>query len=530
MTRILLIAAAVLLGATPGYAQIENCGTYRETIESLVTGKDVVTGEATNVPLAAARLSSVQNNVYCFALYVAEPAGLDALVFQQFVKQFEGSRTDKESSAGSTSGGTTAVVAQGPAAKILSAAVEYGALTRAVDGQVITIRGNLAGLPSTLVGKDVFPYCPAGAAVSEFCVDGSVLSWLRRATVSVSFDASRGTQAVGAPDAPAGGAAQPVTFTATRSQISGFSSRLEVWNRRDVTSAWFQESWRNKVAAVMAQPASDLSLAAGALADIVLDVPGYDAWQKQTAMAIAGVAPDRDGMVATLRTALDQLIVLARAANPDLPRRASDALNAYSRFFLAQDDLIESLATKNVLAVEFAHSRPTGHAATNHWRAIVDLPLTTRTKLVANAALSFYQDLPEAAPAGMSRYRDAQVGVQLEHGLGRQSIVGPAVLTIAGYYQYQHAAALLEIDPANPLPGVAFTGLPDAATTVFTNTGDILLGQVKLSLAPGGSGIKIPLSLTLSNRTELIDKPTWRGQLGLTYDFDALLSALDLGR
>ncbi|MND07777.1 hypothetical protein D3C83_299980 [compost metagenome] len=49
---------------------------------------------------------------------------------------------------------------------------------------------------------------------------------------------------------------------------------------------------------------------------------------------------------------------------------------------------------------------------------------------------------------------------------------------------------------------------------------------MKLSLAPGATGIKIPLSLTLSNRTELIDKPTWRGQLGLTYDFDSLLSAL----
>jgi hypothetical protein len=32
--------------------------------------------------------------------------------------------------------------------------------------------------------------------------------------------------------------------------------------------------------------------------------------------------------------------------------------------------------------------------------------------------------------------------------------------------------------------------------------------------------------MTVSSRTELIDKPTWRGQVGLAYDLDSLLGAL----
>lgn len=529
MGRLLSFVAGVLLLATPSYAQIEECGTYRDSINALVDGKDAA-GNAISPELLAllpARLSSAQNNAYCFALFVAGQPRLNAAVFQQFVKQFEGSRADKESSSGAGGAGTTSVVSQGPAAKVLSAAVEYGGLTRAVDGQVVTLRGNLAGLPSALVRKDVFPYCPAETGVSEFCLENSVLSWLRRVSFSVSFDAARGTQVTGTPSTPGSAdETQPVTFTAKRKQVSAASGRLELLNRRDVTSKAFQDSWKAKVAVAMAQPAADLNRSAGDFVETFLAFPEYTKWQTETAVAIAAVKTDRAAIIRTLRTALDQLVVLAKAKHPDFERRASDALAAYSRFFLAQDDLIDSLSTKNVLAFEYTFNQPTGQAATNNFRMIFDLPLTTRTKLVANAAVTRYRELPQGAPVDLSKYRDAQVGVQLEHGLGPQSIVGPAVVTVAGYYQYQHAASLLDVDSAVPLPGITFTGLPAEAKTVFTNTGDIIIGQVKLSLTPTGSSVKIPLSVTFSNRTELIDKPTWRGQVGLAYDFDALLGAL----
>jgi len=53
------------------------------------------------------------------------------------------------------------------------------------------------------------------------------------------------------------------------------------------------------------------------------------------------------------------------------------------------------------------------------------------------------------------------------------------------------------------------------------------LFQAKLTLAPVGSNIKVPVSVTYSNRTELIEKPTWRGQVGFTYDFDSLFALAD---
>src|SRR2546428_13878518 len=90
---------------------------------------------------AAQNLVDLGQTSYCFALFVAGPQRLNDIVFQQFVKRFESSRADKEASAGAGGTGATSVVSQGPAAKVLAAAVEYGGVTRSVDGQVVTRTG-----------------------------------------------------------------------------------------------------------------------------------------------------------------------------------------------------------------------------------------------------------------------------------------------------------------------------------------------------------------------------------------------------
>jgi hypothetical protein len=520
--RPLIFLFAISLAAPCSAQGFEQCKSYSDAINTLVTGNDDEAGKAADT------LLRLESNLRCFAIFVVGDRRVNELIFQQFVRQFESSRTDKQESAtiGGTSG--TSVVSQGPAAKVLSAAVDYGGLTRTVDGQVITLRGNGAGLPSALVRKNVFPYCAPETVSSEFCVGTSVLSVLRRVSFSVSFDTARGTQVTGTPTVPNSTApTQTVTFTAQRNQISAASVRVEVWNRRDVASQEFGKKWADKVGKAMAMPSNDLLDNAGALSDAIIETPGYSGWQMRSKAAILPARSDRARVISVLTTALQEWLVQLRAAHPNVDMLAADALASYSRFFLAQDDLIESLSMKNVLAVEYTGSQPTGQVGTSNVRLILDLPLTQRTKVVGNVAATFYDSLPPSMPGNATRYRDAQLGLELDHGLGQQSIIGPAVVSVALYYQYQHSSALLEIDPLKPIPGIAFTGLPANARTIFAPKGDLWLGQAKLSLTPPGSSIKVPLSVTYSNRTELIDKPTWRGQVGIAYDLDSLLGALN---
>ena len=71
------------------------------------------------------------------------------------------------------------------------------------------------------------------------------------------------------------------------------------------------------------------------------------------------------------------------------------------------------------------------------------------------------------------------------------------------------------------MDGVTFVNLPSTASQVYGTTGNIYVWQLKLT-AGGGSAVTVPLSVTYSNRTELITNPTWKAQIGVSYDFDSL--------
>jgi hypothetical protein len=58
----------------------------------------------------------------------------------------------------------------------------------------------------------------------------------------------------------------------------------------------------------------------------------------------------------------------------------------------------------------------------------------------------------------------------------------------------------------------------------IARTGNIGLFQSKLTIPVKGSGIKIPISFTYSNRTELIKEKDVRGSIGFTLDLDSIFS------
>jgi hypothetical protein len=524
-SRSIALISLTVLALVPraASAQIENCTYFKTRIDAIVSGAPAAPGQD-----RAVELLDVGAGTRCFAAYLGE---VDKTIFQDFVRRLEASRTDKQSGASANANASTSVVSQGPVAKALSVAVEYGALTQSVSGQVVTLRGNAAGIPSALVQHNLFPYCVGDERTNQYCVRDSLLSILRHASFAVSFDATRNGAVTATASSPATTAAgQPVTFTADRRQISMASVHIELWNQRDTSSQAFRDKWAEQVGTVMNTAAGQLLTTAGGFFTSITSLPEHKMWLARHLPTVRAAGRDHDKLVTALNDALRDLRAIARANVPDLAAQSSAALEAYDRYFLAQSELIDTLAKKTVFALEYTANRPNGQPKTSNAKLIADWPVTTQTKLVGNAGATWYDSLPAGAPAGMSKYRDAQAGFQLDQGLGSASILGPATFSLAVYYQYQHAPALFDVDPANPIPGVQFVALPDAAKTVFAEKGNIVLGQAKLTLTPQGSAMKIPVAVTISNRTELIDKTTWRAQVGITYDFDSLFALANRAR
>jgi hypothetical protein len=68
---------------------------------------------------------------------------------------------------------------------------------------------------------------------------------------------------------------------------------------------------------------------------------------------------------------------------------------------------------------------------------------------------------------------------------------------------------------------------PDASSpAALAERGTIGVVQAKITIPVKGSGLKIPLSITASNRTELINEKDVRASFGFSFDLDPLIGGL----
>jgi hypothetical protein len=58
-----------------------------------------------------------------------------------------------------------------------------------------------------------------------------------------------------------------------------------------------------------------------------------------------------------------------------------------------------------------------------------------------------------------------------------------------------------------------------------TQPGKIGLFQAKYTIAAGRSGIQVPISITYSNRTDLIKDASIQGGIGITWDMSKLVAS-----
>jgi hypothetical protein len=54
--------------------------------------------------------------------------------------------------------------------------------------------------------------------------------------------------------------------------------------------------------------------------------------------------------------------------------------------------------------------------------------------------------------------------------------------------------------------------------------GTTAVGQLKLTVPTKGAGIRIPLSVTWANRTDLVKEKVVRANVGVSYDLDSVFA------
>jgi hypothetical protein len=453
------------------------------------------------------------------------------------VKKLKSMAQQEGSSSGT--GGSTNLTSKGLASKILSVASEYGALTQSVSGQTTTVQGTFAGIPLVLLGKGLLVDCKTKIFAITPCSDHKVIDDLTNFSYSISFENNpNSTTATGTlVNSPTSGTAQEVKVAANTRSINAFSFKWVAITQKQHNEDQLAKT-HSTIQASAAAGALDTALNKMVNLQLAVSKPGgsYLPWlDQQGAVLYAAANNDNTGVLAekTWEGLADSFAAVlgaplnidqkAAAGSPVLIAAAELGV-AYNAYLGTEESIASAVPLPPLLSFEYDDNRPASAPSNSVIRGIFQTKIPVLTWTV-NGAISFYNSDQSSVP-GAGRLRDAQFATQGDHDFNLKTpFSGNVAATVSGafYFQYQNSPAILKVTPGTPVDGVTFTGLPSTATEVYAQKGNIRIGQVKLTVG-SGSSITVPFSVTYSNRTELITKPSWKGQVGISYDFDSLFS------
>jgi hypothetical protein len=402
---------------------------------------------------------------------------------ERYVKKIEDARVDKQVGASAAASGTTTLVSKGSVPSILGLAVENGGLQKTTSGTTITFRGNPIGIIKALGDKGF---------IQSYDDDDATTRVLRRFSFGVSFDTSRGTQ--------------PGTFTGDQQQISSYSLRFDLYNKRDPRHSSYRRKWdsliSNKGQAFTQDASRILAFFNPGRAEYD---PQLGAWKKSAQDAVIGAsAKDVENV---LKEQLGDKLKAVQL-RPEL-KAVVESFEANVNSYLAdRGNLLKEVANGPIVTFDFTNNRPGNQPNYSNFDLIGEFsPFDGRADLTTNASFSTFDKKPSGP--GAKTARDFQLSAQLDVPLGDIAKTGPFVFTMSGKYQHVFS-------------DITTTG----ATPTTLRKGDIGIGQLKFTIPVKGSGVKIPLSVTFSNRNEFIKESRIRGNIGLTFDLDSIFSRL----
>ncbi|HET9285415.1 MAG TPA: hypothetical protein VFR24_25980 [Candidatus Angelobacter sp.] len=450
--------------------------------------------------------------------------GLAKQVQQKLANQVEQSRLDLQSGSSPGSSGSSSAVVKAGLSSILSTAIESGAITQAINGNTINVTGNVDAVARFLSGAPPIPFCPT-SQVNKGC--GTPV--LKDLGFSVSVDTDQNstkTASTSTTDNPAG-TPSSVNLLAGKNRFSGATLKYVFRNPRDVHSKEFQSQWtgfyetnEQKFKDAGAQLSSIL---AKVFSPIIRDQnAAYTAIQmKHKPLLLA--ATNQAALETEMASYLDDVLAFGKANIPDFENQLRSVLSAYMLYLGNVNQMLQTINEKTVFSAEYDFQRPQGQPDTSAFRIMSSFnPFGPDGTFSVNLAGTFYNSSSVSSQFG--RWRDAQASLQLERRIGGDMANYPARFSLAAYFQYMVSPGLISLDSSNFAPGTNIN-LGQSAAIALAPAGPIWIGEAKVTLKLKSSGAEIPISITQSNRTDLIKSTTTRGHIGLTFDFGKLFGS-----
>lgn len=401
---------------------------------------------------------------------------------------YEDSRVDEQTGAGAASAGSTSLVSTGAVPTFLSLALENGAVSQSASGSTLTFRGNVAGILKA-VDKHNFLSMTAGK--------GHGFERLSNFTASASFDTTRGITE-----------GQPARFVGDLQQLAAWSIRGELYNNHASNLASF---WKRASGQVGAKgPDLDAEQLFKKLPRTFLD-DQFRKWMASTIVALEAARLAPGDVVAVEAVLAERLRALpyADGAAGDVQTLLNTLADQVTTWMKAERRQLAESARGTIVTAELVTNRTANGVSLTTARGIWAVTWAPGA-ITVNGGVSFYPRLPAMLASTQKPWQSIEVATQYDLPFGVATGFGRFVFSAA--YKFEHQRQ----DPIDLLTGLVAPG----------QKGNLHVGQAKVTIPAKGTGVKVPISVTIANRSDVVktERTLIRGNIGVSYDLDALFA------
>jgi hypothetical protein len=415
-------------------------------------------------------------------------------------KVVQAKRSDVQTGASSGTSGTTTAVASASKPDFLGLALENGTTTQTTSGTSSTVSINPWKFVDSIAHDGQFTVDPASA--------GSNL--IRKLSLSLTLNTGDATNSKQTTTSSGSGTAQtPITLITQLKQVSNFTAHFDIINDRDPMS----RGAAKKIQTIKV-PDGFFDTVRPLAAFIRVDANA----ETQVLLTFTG---DLNAEVAKFVTSEHDKIGKDRT----LAASAVGAQQGIEAVIKQNNALYNSLLHSPTLSFEYSLDRQpmaqadmtgAGSSATTT-APLVNPPNLHTARLIhswgyytLNASASFFDKKTSTMP---DVWRDLQFGAKVDIPFpGISKVVDKGTLEFSGLFVNLHQMPL---------------GVPLMINGVTVNQpGKIGLFQAKYNIpVSSGTGVQVPVSVTYSNRTDLIKETSIQANIGITWDMSKLLAA-----
>jgi hypothetical protein len=434
-------------------------------------------------------------------------------------------RPDRQLGTNANQSGTTSLVSKAGSAELLSLALDAGALTQSVKGTTATLGTNGDQLFRLITGND--PDCNV-TCNSLGWFENKVLNPINiAATINLVQQSTTATpttgQASGTNPVSVDNAAIP-TGAAT---LAGITAKYQLMNKFDPRSEKFKTAWKEHVTSLAGNV-----LAIGNDTDAVRKAlsahkPFSETQEEQEAVfqpveneLVRAAASDPTGqkLIQAFEAYWNDVVTSDVTGDATLASSVAKVTQDRAVYREAWFQALDETAG-NLLTFEYDYNRPLNQPETHDFKIIYAYSFKTAGMLTFNGATSVYGgELPAGAKYGRLRY--GQVSGEYDRTLTGKNKAIQTQLTLAGYWQYQPNPSVLNIPAGTVAPGTTIP-LPNGTQEFVGTAGSLWLTQAKLTIKASG-GITIPIGVSWSNKTDLLEGSRVGAQVGISYNFSSL--------